>query len=124
MSRYANKRQHVRASNGQFRKTKADDLGLRGVCPTCEHLLMRHYDGDERQRPLDPAKWVERCFTCEPYTEAEQALQAEIAASRPQPKSILDILIASEAKAAPQASMFAAIADDLPLFSGTPRKDA
>lgn len=42
------------------------DIGVGGVCPTCQHLLLRHYDGDETQRPLDPAKWRYRCFTCEP----------------------------------------------------------
>lgn len=55
-----------RAGNGRFRRATGQDVGIGGVCPTCQHLLLRHYDGDETERPLDPAKWRYRCFTCEP----------------------------------------------------------
>ena len=62
----ANGRLIPRAGNGRFRRATGQDLGIGGVCPTCQHLLLRHYDGDETERPLDPAKWRYRCFTCEP----------------------------------------------------------
>lgn len=85
MSRYPNKRPHLRAPGGQFRQAVPEDLGIGGVCPNCNHLLLRHYDGDERQRPVDPRRIRYRCFTCEPRTDAEQVLAAEIEAER-QPK--------------------------------------
>ena len=55
-----------RSGDGRFRRVTGADAGIGGVCPECDHLLLRHYDGDESQRPLDPAKWRYRCFTCEP----------------------------------------------------------
>lgn len=69
MERYANKRMLFR-SGGRFRKAQAADLGIGGVCPNCNHLLLRHYDGDETKYPLDPAKWRYRCFTCEPEVKS------------------------------------------------------
>ncbi len=87
MSRYANKRPHVRDGGGRFRKVTPADLGIGGVCPQCRHLLLRHVDGDKRDRPIDPRRIRYRCFTCEPLTEAELALAAEIEASKPPKKS-------------------------------------
>lgn len=68
-SRYANKRLHLRGAGGKFRKARAEDLGIGGACPVCSHLLLRHYDGDLNERPLDPGKFRYRCFTCEPLHE-------------------------------------------------------
>ncbi len=65
----------MRTAGGQFRKMVGADIGVGGVCPACNHLLLRHYNGDSHIRPLDPMKWRYRCFTCEPLTEAEQAQQ-------------------------------------------------
>ena len=96
MSRYANKRMHVRTAGGQFRKPTMQDVGIGGVCPTCRHFLLRHYDGDPRDAHPDPRRFRYRCFTCEPETEAEQALAAEIAISKPKPRTIFDVLKASE----------------------------
>lgn len=59
-----------RSGDGRFRRFTGQDVGIGGVCPKCDHLLLRHYDGDESQRPLDPAKWRYRCFTCEPREAA------------------------------------------------------
>lgn len=67
-----NKRLIPRAGSGQFRKASAADLGIGGVCPDCNHLLLQHYDGDERDPFPDPQKFRYRCFTCEPRTEEEQ----------------------------------------------------
>lgn len=100
MSRYANKRIHMRTSGGQFRKATMQDFGIGGVCPApgCRHFLLRHYDGDPREL-IDPRKFEYRCFTCKPLTQAEQDLQAEIEASKPKPKSIIDIIMAAEQSA-------------------------
>lgn len=65
MERYANKRMRFR-HRGRFRKLTATDVGIGGVCPTCSSILIRVYDGDETQRPLNPARYRYRCFTCEP----------------------------------------------------------
>lgn len=81
--RYPNKRIGKRGAGGRFAKVNAADFGIGGTCPNCNHFLIQHYDGDERERPCDPRKFRYRCFTCEPLTEAEQALKAEIEASKP-----------------------------------------
>ena len=96
MSRYTNKRMHMRTTSGQFRKAVAADIGIMGVCPVCRHFLLRHYDGDPRETSPDPRKFVNRCFTCQPFTLAEQALQAEIESAKSKPRSIFDILKACE----------------------------
>jgi hypothetical protein len=87
------RRSQLRRSNGQWRKATGADFGIGGICPTpdCRHFLLRHYDGDPRQG-IDPRKFVYRCFTCNPLTEDELNLKAEIEASQPKPKSLLDIL--------------------------------
>src|SRR4051812_33422918 len=92
--RYSNKRVMRRGPGGKFRKATAEDVGIMGVCPTpgCRHLLVRHYDGDPRDAFPDPRKFRNRCFTCEPETEAEKQLAAEIQASQPKQRTILDIL--------------------------------
>jgi hypothetical protein len=86
-----NKRIIMRSSNGRFRKTRQQDFGVGGVCH-CGHLLQRHYEGDERDEFLDPSKLIYRCFTCEPLTEAEENLEAEIEASKPKKRTIEDAL--------------------------------
>lgn len=98
MSKYSNKRLHMRTSGGRFRKAVPADLGIGGVCDTCGHFLLRHYDGDERERPIDPRRIRYRCFTCEPRTEAELALAAEIEAEKPQQKPFLEWLDEAAAK--------------------------
>ena len=77
MSKYANKRMHIRSAGGQFRKATGEDFGIGGVCPNCNHLLLRHYDGDPRDTTPDPRRFRYRCFTCEPLSEDEKALEAE-----------------------------------------------
>lgn len=72
MSNYKNGRMHIRAPGGQFRKLTGVDVGIGGVCPKCNHLLLRHYDGNENERPLDPMKLRYRCFTCEPLKASDQ----------------------------------------------------
>lgn len=79
------------ATGGQFRKATVQDMGTGGTCPTCGHFLLRHYDGDPRDEFPDPRKFQYRCFTCEPETEAEKALKAEIEAAQ-KPASILDFI--------------------------------
>ena len=93
MSKYANKRQHRRAGNGQFRRATPADIGIGGVCPRCNHLLVRHYDGDETQYPLDPARFRYRCFSCEPMTSTEKAQLAKAESAREPSVSILGILL-------------------------------
>lgn len=95
MSKYANKRLHLRTHGGRFRRAVPADLGIGGVCPNCNHLLLRHYDGDERQRPVDPRRIRYRCFTCEPLTDAELALAAEIAAEQTPRRSFAEWLDAA-----------------------------
>lgn len=91
MERYSNKRRMFR-KGGRFTKPSPSDFGIGGACPNCRHLLIRHYDGDERERPVDPRKFRFRCFTCEPLTQEEIALEAEIEASRPKQKGMLEFL--------------------------------
>ena len=79
------------AANGIFRKATAQDAAIGGTCPKCKHFLIRQYDGDPRDQFPDPRKFRYRCFTCEPETESEKALKAEIEAAQPKPVSILDI---------------------------------
>lgn len=90
--RYRNKRIGKRGSGGRFAKVTAADLGIGGTCPNCDHFLIWHYDGDERERPLDPRLFRYRCFTCEPLTDEEQALKAEIEASKPKPRGLSGML--------------------------------
>lgn len=66
---YSNKRMLFR-NGGQFRRARPSDLGIMGVCPNCGHFLMRHYDGDKHDPFPDPRKFRNRCFTCEPVSEA------------------------------------------------------
>ncbi|MBE2198463.1 MAG: hypothetical protein IAE79_07610 [Anaerolinea sp.] len=93
--RYANKRVMVRSGNGRFRKVTAADFGIGGTCPECGHFLLQHYDGDPRQRPIDPRRIRYRCLTCEPKTEQELALEQEIEASRPKRTGLVDMLEAA-----------------------------
>jgi len=92
MSRYANKRLHMRTAGGQFRQATGEDIGIMGVCLVCRHFLLRHYDGDPRDPNPDPRRFRNRCFTCEPETDTEKALAADIEASKPATPSILNIL--------------------------------
>jgi hypothetical protein len=92
MSRYSNKRMMIRSGNGQFRKAIMQDVGIGGTCEACNHFLLRHYDGDPRDTSPDPRKFRFRCFTCEPLTDAEKSLAAEIEEAKPKLTSILDIL--------------------------------
>ena len=92
MSRYANKRQMFRTGSGQFRKAHMNDVGIGGVCPVCSHFLLSHYDGDPGDAFPDPRKFGYRCFTCQPLTEAEQAMKSAHEARQPKPPSLLDIL--------------------------------
>lgn len=87
-----NKRIIPRGGNGRFRKTTMQDFGIGGACPECRHLLIQHYDGDPRTEFPDPRKFRYRCFTCEPLTEDELKLKAEIEAAKPKTKSLFDIL--------------------------------
>lgn len=81
-----------RAGNGRFAKVTAKDFGIGGVCDKCNHLLIRHYDGDPREQFLDPFKFRYRCFTCEPRTDQELALEAEIEASKPKERTLADVI--------------------------------
>lgn len=91
MEKYANKRMMFRRG-GRFYKPTSKDFGIGGVCPKCNHLLLQHYDGDPRDGSPDPRKFRYRCFTCEPLTDDEKKLQAEIEASKPKPVSIIELL--------------------------------
>ena len=90
--RYPNKRFRMRGLGGKFRKATMEDIGIGGVCPKCNHFLIQHYNGDPRDAFPDPRKFVYRCFTCEPLTDAEKALAAEIEAAKPKPEGILAFL--------------------------------
>lgn len=81
MARYKNKRRMFRGRGGRFRKATAADFGIGGVCD-CGHFLLMWYDGDPRDGMPDPRKIRHRCFTCEPKTESELALEAEIKAEK------------------------------------------
>ena len=94
--RYVNKRIAMRSGNGRFRKSKMSDVGLEGVCPVCSHFLLRHYDGDERDPNPDPRKFRNRCFTCEPLTDEEKKLKAEIEAAKPKQKGLIDLFREAE----------------------------
>jgi len=73
VSRYANKRQMLR-SGGRFRKAQGSDLGIMGVCPICNHFLLRVYDGPMDGTP-DPRAFRNRCFTCEPKAVAAEQVK-------------------------------------------------
>jgi hypothetical protein len=64
--KYPNKRLAFRTGGGQFRRATGEDFGIGGVCKTCGHLLLRHYDGDPNESFPDPRRFRYRCFTCEP----------------------------------------------------------
>ena len=100
MSKYANSRLHVRTATGRFRQPTMADAGIGGVCPNCRHFLIHHYDGDPHTNPPDPRRFRYRCFTCEPLTADELALQAEMDAAQPQQASILEVLAAFANQAA------------------------
>src|SRR3990170_4488756 len=91
MSRYANKRLHIRTTGGQFRKAQMSDVGIGGTCSICLHFLLRHYDGDPRDTTPDPRRFRYRCFTCEPETDQEKALRDEIEAAQPKQASLMEI---------------------------------
>lgn len=90
--KYPNKRLAMRSGNGQFRKPTPQDFGIGGICEVCNHLLLRHYNGDENERPLNPAGFSYRCFTCNPLTEEEKAKREEREASMPKERSLMDII--------------------------------
>ncbi len=71
-----NKRIIMRGGNGRFRRATGADFGI-GACPNegCRSLTRRVYDGPENDPMPDPRLFRQRCFTCEPKTEAE--LEAE-----------------------------------------------
>ena len=96
MERYNNKRMLFR-KGGKFYKPTPQDLGI-GVCPNCQHLTLRHYDGDPREPFPNPRKFRQRCFTCEPLTDAERALQAEIDAAKPKPQSMIEFFKLTESE--------------------------
>jgi Zn ribbon nucleic-acid-binding protein len=58
-----NKRIIQRSPNGSFRKTTLEDVGLGGVCPDCQHLLIWTYFGKNPQMP-DPRETGYECFHC------------------------------------------------------------
>lgn len=66
MERYPNKRARPRGPGGRFRSATLGDVGLAGWCPTCGHLMIREYTGDDPRCP-DPRAWRERCLGCEPW---------------------------------------------------------
>lgn len=94
MERYQNKRIINRNADGTFRKAQLADVGIGGVCPVCHHFLFNHYYGDPRDANPDPRKFRPRCFTCEPLTEAEESLKAEVESTRNR-VGIFDVLRAS-----------------------------
>lgn len=79
MEKYKNKRMMHR-KGGRFAKLTASDFGIGGACPNCRHLLIRVYDGDPNN--IDPRAFRYRCFTCEPKTEQELALEAQKSEAR------------------------------------------
>jgi hypothetical protein len=93
MSKYKNKRMMFRGPGGKFRKACASDLGIAGVCDTCNGIKVRHYGGDPKEQFVDPFKFRNRCFNCEPETPEEMALREETEAARPKQKKLMDILI-------------------------------
>ena len=88
----SNKRIIPRGGNGRFRKTTMEDFGIGGACPSCRHLLLRHYDGDENDPFPDPRLFRYRCFTCEPKTEAELERDRAIEAERPKKSPFMQML--------------------------------
>jgi hypothetical protein len=74
MEKYSNKRMMHR-KGGKFAKLTASDFGIGGACPNCRHLLIRVYEGDPNN--IDPRAFRYRCFTCEPKTEQELAVEAQ-----------------------------------------------
>lgn len=73
-------------------KAVMSDVGIGGVCPTCNHFLLWSYDGDPRDPHPDPRQFRYRCFTCEPKTKAELKRDTEIEAARPKPIGIIDLM--------------------------------
>ena len=88
--RYANKRLVIR-KGGQYAKLTPTDVGIGGVCE-CGHLKFHTYSGDPRDEFPDPRNFRYRCFTCEPKTDAEFALEAQIEATKPKQKGIYEWL--------------------------------
>ncbi len=89
--KYNNKRLAFRGNGGKFRKATLADVGA-GVCPTCNHITVRHYNGDPRTEFPFPNLWVYRCFNCNPRTDAEKAMQAEVDAKTPRKTTMADLI--------------------------------
>lgn len=90
----SNKHVIMRASNGRFRRTTGADLGI-GVCPVegCTGLTSCVYEGNLNDPMPDPRKFRQRCWQCEPETEAEKAVKcAEIEAAREQKSGFVTML--------------------------------
>lgn len=94
-TRYTNKRAFTR-SGGRFAKPNPASFGLAGFCESCGAIKVRHYDADPRDRFPDPRSFRDRCFNCEPKTQAEIALDEEIEASKPKQPTIADLLKINE----------------------------
>jgi hypothetical protein len=72
-----NKRIIPRGRGGRFRRTTAADFGI-GECEKCGGFTVQRYNGDPRDEFPDPRLFRPRCFSCNPKTEEELALEAEI----------------------------------------------
>lgn len=92
MEQYKNKRVMLRGTDGKFRQANMRDFGIGGVCKKCNYFLLRHYDGDPRDQNPNPKNFRYRCFNCEPETDAEKKLAAEISANKPRTRGIISFL--------------------------------
>lgn len=114
MEKYKNKRMMHR-KGGRFAKLTAADVGIGGACPVCRHLLIRVYEGDPNN--IDPRAFRYRCFTCEPKTEKELAVEAQKSEAR---FSLSEFFEAAEHRFAPRPETGAAKSDSesTPAVSG------
>lgn len=89
-----NKRIIMRSDGGRFCRTTFADFGI-GICPNkgCNHLTVEVYDGDPNDPMPDPRKFRQRCYHCEPETEAElEAKRAREAALKSQKSGFVRML--------------------------------
>ena len=97
--KHSNGRIQMRGGGGRFRRSTLADIGM-GVCPTpgCRHLTRSFYDGDENEEFLDPRKFRQRCYTCEPHTPEEIEVKRVATEAAKGRKSGFELMLESAAK--------------------------
>lgn len=91
-NKYPNKRMFSRSGNGRFKKAQLSDFNM-GVCPVCQNITVRIYEGDPKDPFPYPLLFRWRCYKCEPSTEEEKAKrEREIKEEKSSQTTLMDLL--------------------------------